>query len=320
MSIVEDASDSAPVLLAKFTDRLITADGEARAQVPFIALETLWFNTGTLCNLACKNCYIESSPRNDRLAYLTRAEARIYLDEASAMSPRPREIGFTGGEPFMNPDMTGMLEDSLAAGFRVLILTNAMKPMHHAKPALLDLQSRFPGQMTLRVSLDGYRESDHEELRGPNSWQPTLDGLTWLFAEGFDVSIAGRTIWGDSEEDARAGYGELLMELGLTLDVMNPARLVLFPEMDAAGDPPEITTACWGILNKSPANVMCATSRMIVKDKGASAPRVVSCTLLPYDADFSMGETLSQAARPVALNHRFCAQFCVLGGASCSAG
>lgn len=319
MSGPESASDIARPLPAKFTDRLITADGSARAEVPFIALETLWFNTGTLCNLACKNCYIESSPRNDRLAYLSRAEARSYLDEAVAMTPPPHEIGFTGGEPFMNPDMVGMLEDGLAAGFRVLILTNAMKPMHHAKAALVDLQARFPGQLSLRVSIDGYRAVDHEELRGPNSWQPTLDGLTWLFAEGFDVSIAGRTIWGESEEDTRAGYGELLMELGLTFDVANPARLVLFPEMDAAGDPPEITKACWGILNKSPANVMCATSRMVVKDKGASAPHVVSCTLLPYDADFSMGKTLAEAARPVALNHRFCAQFCVLGGASCSA-
>ena len=56
-----------PVLLdpAKFQDALVTAKGEARAHVALRALETLWFNTGTLCNLTCRNCYIESSPRND---------------------------------------------------------------------------------------------------------------------------------------------------------------------------------------------------------------------------------------------------------------
>jgi len=65
-----------PILLdpAKFQDALLTAKGEQRAQVGLRALETLWFNTGTLCNLACRNCYIESSPRNDRLVYLTAAE------------------------------------------------------------------------------------------------------------------------------------------------------------------------------------------------------------------------------------------------------
>ena len=50
----------------KFQDPDITADGEERARVALTRLETLWFNTGTLCNLECANCYIESSPRNDR--------------------------------------------------------------------------------------------------------------------------------------------------------------------------------------------------------------------------------------------------------------
>ena len=65
---------------AKFRDPLTTAKGETRATVALRALETLWFNTGTLCNLTCRNCYIESSPRNDRLSYLTREDVRAYLD------------------------------------------------------------------------------------------------------------------------------------------------------------------------------------------------------------------------------------------------
>jgi hypothetical protein len=40
---------------------------------------------------------------------------------------------------------------------------------------------------------------------------------------------------------------------------------------------------------------------------------------LPYDAQFKMGARLADAASPVKLNHPFCAQFCVLGGGSCSA-
>ena len=32
----------------------------------------------------------------------------------------------------------------------------------------------------------------------------------------------------------------------------------------------------------------------------------------------NLTRTLADAARPVKLNHRFCAEFCVLGGASCS--
>ena len=78
-----------PSLLSpeKFRDPALTARGEPRAQVALRALETLWFNTGTLCNLTCQHCYIESSPRNDRLAYLTRAEVRAYLDEIARDRP-----------------------------------------------------------------------------------------------------------------------------------------------------------------------------------------------------------------------------------------
>jgi hypothetical protein len=88
--------------------------------------------------------------------------------------------------------------------------------------------------------------------------------------------------------------------------------------MDVRADTPEITTACWGILGKSPEGVMCATSRMVVKRKGAAAPAVVACTLIPYDDAFELGATIIDALGPVALNHPHCSKFCVLGGASCS--
>ena len=73
----------------------------------------------------------------------------------------------------------------------------------------------------------------------------------------------------------------MFRELDLPLDAHDLTRLVLFPEMDEATDAPEITEGCWSILQKSPASVMCATSRMVIKRRGAEWPAVVSCTLLP---------------------------------------
>ena len=137
----------------KFTNPNVTAEGEPRAVVPFRGYETVWFNTGTLCNLTCQNCYIESSPKNDRLVFLTRAEVRLVLDEAMGLADPPAEIGFTGGEPFMNPDIIGMLEDSLAREFRVLVLTNGMKPMQRMKEPLLDLNRRWGARLTVREAV-----------------------------------------------------------------------------------------------------------------------------------------------------------------------
>ncbi|WP_235973707.1 radical SAM protein [Parasphingopyxis marina] len=298
---------------------MTTAKGERRAYVALDRLETLWFNTGTLCNLACKSCYIESSPINDALVYLTAAEVDAYLDEIERDGLGTREIGFTGGEPFMNREMIAMLESCLARGFDVLMLTNAMRPMRRFEGELLDLKARHGERLTMRVSLDHYTRAIHESERGGGTWDKAIAGLTWLSDNGFSIAVAGRHLADENDGSARQGYADLFAREGLSIDATDPARLVLFPEMDATADVPEITAACWGILDVDPRAMMCATSRMVVKHKGAERPVVAACTLLPYGADFQMGETLAEAGRDIALNHPHCARFCVLGGASCSA-
>jgi uncharacterized Fe-S cluster-containing radical SAM superfamily protein len=302
----------------KFQDPRVTLDCSPRAVVGLRGLDTLWFNTGTLCNIACLTCYIESSPRNDALSYLTLDEVTAYLDEIAALGLTTEEIGFTGGEPFMNAAIIPMLVASLATGRRTLVLTNAMRPMRRFERQLIELRDRYGASLILRVSLDHYTQAVHEAERGADTWAPALSGLSWLAENGFTIAIAGRRLGEESEEAARAGYAALFAELGLRLDVNDPSRLVLFPEMDATRDVPEITEACWGILHLSPDSVMCASSRMVVKRKGAARPAVVACTLTPYDPQFELGATLSEALGAVPLNHPHCARFCVLGGASCS--
>ena len=317
------------MLPRKFHDPDWTATHEARASVTLNRLETLWINTGTLCNITCRNCYIESNPRNDRLVYVTAAEVAAYFEEITRLQLGTREIGFTGGEPFMNPQFLAMLEDALIRGFEALVLTNAMQPMQRSKmkAALLSLNQRFGRRLQIRVSLDHYAQALHEVERGPRSWVKTTTGLDWLNANGFRLALAGRTCWQEGESAARAGYARLIAERGWRIDATSPSELVLLPEMQSQRDVPEITNRCWAILNKNPGDMMCASSRMVVKRKGSAQTTVVPCTLIPYDPAFEMGGTLADAARAdggmfaagaVKLCHPYCAQFCVLGGGSCS--
>ncbi|HEV2562876.1 MAG TPA: radical SAM protein [Rhizomicrobium sp.] len=308
-----------PLDPAKFRDPFITAKGETRASVALERLETLWFNTGTLCNIECGHCYIESSPANDRLAYLSAAEVEAYLDEIASLGWATREIGFTGGEPFMNPDILAMLQAALERRFDVLVLTNAMRPMRRFERGLLKLREEFDTNLTLRVSLDHYSPAIHDGERGAGTYEKTVAGIDWLAKHGFRMALAGRHFTGESDAELRGGFARLIAAHNWPADAYDPSQLVIFPEMDSQIDVPEITTACWGILHKSPSDVMCATSRMVVKRKGVIRPAVLACTLIPYDPQFELGETLAQANRAVALNHPHCAKFCVLGGASCSA-
>ncbi len=125
----------------KFRDPFTTAKGETRASVALRSLDTLWFNTGTLCNLTCANCYIESSPRNDRLDWLSVDDVRDYLDEIAREKLPTRLVGFTGGEPFMNRDIIAMLDLVLSSGLRAMVLTNAMKPLRKLRAPLLELKA-----------------------------------------------------------------------------------------------------------------------------------------------------------------------------------
>ena len=299
----------------KFNDPFITADGNKRAFIEAKKINTLWFNTGTLCNIECKNCYIESSPKNDRLVYLTFDEVKLFIDEAIDNNLKTKEIGFTGGEPFMNKDILKMVDYALEKKFKVLILSNAMKPMLNKKEELLKL--RHPN-LTIRVSIDHYNKTKHEEVRGKGTYDLMMKGLNWLSKNNFNFALATRLLWDESENNLRQNFQEFINTYQLNLDAYSKEQLVTFAEMDEKIDTPEITTDCWGILNKDPNDIMCSWSRMVVKKKGSKKPSVIACTLLPYDEEFDLGESLTNSLQKIYLNHKHCSKFCVLGGSSCS--
>ena len=305
--------------LEKFDNYLTTAKGENRAFVDMHQLDTLWLNTGTLCNITCGNCYIESSPKNDALVYMTYQEVKTFIDEIRDEEMATTEIGITGGEPFMNPDIMPIIEECLSRGFKLVILTNAMRPMMRHKDDLLKINEQYKENLIIRVSVDHFNPKMHEEERGLDTWDIALDGLKWLSNNSFNINIAGRTRWGEGEQELRAGYTELFKEHNIKIDANDQMQLILFPEMDEAAEVPEITTDCWNILGVKPDGIMCSNSRMVVKRKGAIKPAVIACTLLPYAEEFEFASTLKESTKRVYLNHQYCSKFCVLGGGSCSA-
>jgi len=275
--------------------------------VPLDRLETLWINTGTLCNLACTACFMESTPTNDWLAYFPRAGLQSLLEDLPATVT---EIGFTGGEPFMNPDIIAMLRLSLEAGKTILVLTNAMRPMQRHGDALAALVAAYPNRLAIRVSLDHHLPSRHDALRGPNSFAPTLAGLKFLAEAGAKISVASRTPWGETEAAMRAGFARLFTANKIPLNAENPADLILFPEMDSRSPAQKITAAALAAVPPEKP-LMCATSRMAVQRKGEPNIALTPCTLLP-------DQTVKSWSDPIELNHPHCAQFCVYGGASCA--
>ena len=300
----------------KFQNKKITAKGEARGKVPFHKLETLWFNTGTLCNLKCSNCYIESSPKNDRLQYLTRQDVLPYLTEIKELDLPVKLIGLTGGEPFINPHIFELLEEILRADLNVIVLTNGYRVLKRNDKKLLSLKNKYKEKLSIRVSLDHYSKEIHENERGKDTFVKTLEGIRWLDENHFSWTLAGRSLVGENQESVKLGYQKLLLDHGISHS-LDLEKLIIFPEMIMGEEVPEISESCWGILKVSKNDQMCATSRMVIRKKDDPSPKIQACTLLAYQNEFSLGQSLKESFKTVYLNHEFCSKFCVLGEASC---
>ena len=93
------------------------------------------------------------------------------------------------------------------------------------------------------MSLDHHTAAAHDAERGAGAFDKTMAGLRQLLDAGFDASVAGRTFVDEDENAAREGYRRAI---GTEIE---PDGV---PEMGAAGELPEITTECWGLLGKTP--------------------------------------------------------------------
>ena len=138
-------------------------------QVALNSLDTLWFQVGgTVCNLACTHCFVSCSPTNHTHEVLGLAEVARYLDEAARLGVR--EYYFTGGEPFLNPEMEAILAATLAVG-PATVLTNGLllDPARCARLKTLADASDY--SLDFRVSLDGWDAASNDPIRGAGTFE-----------------------------------------------------------------------------------------------------------------------------------------------------
>lgn len=278
-------------------------------------LDDLWF-IWSRCNLECAHCYVASSPRNDTLEMMTLDEIRPLLDEASRFGVET--IYFTGGEPFIHPEIIPILRRSLDHA-PVTVLTNATRPIERRWEDLSAIRRDHPGRLTLRVSLDHYEEEGHDGIRGEGSFRRTVANARRLIGMGLRVIITSTPVVFEGNpvtlEEAVAAYQGLFDG--------DPPEVKLFPSIIAMGA--EITRRGGApipaflsekVFRKAdPAAFQCHTGRTVQKIGGRI--RITPCPIVYDDPDFEMGSTLEESFRRLYLAHPACTSFCFRGG-SCT--
>src|SRR5437667_12578672 len=126
-------------------------------------LDDLWFQVaGTTCNLTCTHCFISCSPHNHNFGFLDLDTVQRYLDESVALGVK--EYYFTGGEPFLNRDMTAILELTLQYG-PATVLTNGTVFRDDWLARLRAADEASPYSLEFRVSMDGFSAAHNDAVR-----------------------------------------------------------------------------------------------------------------------------------------------------------
>ena len=295
------------------TEWKVDPNGNPRGYIQPRCLKELWFHTGTVCNLRCSFCFEGSKPGDNRLNFITRAEIEPFVQEALLFGAE--QFSFTGGEPFVIPEMVPILDYALDYN-PCLVLTNATEPLLNCLYQVAPLVKK-PFPLNFRVSLDHSVAEKHDAFRGSGNFELSLKTMGKLHRLGFKVSIARQGTAGEDSEAVNLKYRPLFAGVGLPEDT----PIVVFFEFHEPGshpDVPRITESCMTTYKTEDDRdqMMCSFSKMVVKQGGRM--RVYACTLVDDDLDYDLGATLSEAMDiRVMLKHHRC-YTCFANGTSCS--
>jgi sulfatase maturation enzyme AslB (radical SAM superfamily) len=291
------------------------ADVTQAPEVALSALDTVWFQlTGTLCNIACRHCFITCGPLEDRVPMMTAASVRAFLDEAERLGVR--EYYFTGGEPMLHPEFWPLCEDALARG-PLTVLTNGILIDVEAARRARALFDAARYSFDLRVSLDGMSAGENDPVRGSGTFETITAGIAELARVGLSPAITVvEHAQGMAAAEARLAFLAFARNLGLSHPRVKFLPLLRIGReerrthgyLDASGDPNgwRAQPLAADVLER----LVCSSSRLV------TAHGVVACPILLDAPGAQLGARLADSLAPIHLRWSTC-QTCVVEGLSC---
>lgn len=264
-------------------------------------LDELWFQVGgTLCNLECRHCFISCSPHNHTFGFLDLATVRRYLDESVALGVK--EHYFTGGEPFLNRDMTAILETTLGYG-PATVLTNGTVFKDAWLKRLQAAEDASPYSLEFRVSMDGFTPEENDPIRGPGTFDRILQGVRQLLEHGFlPIVTVTQTREDEDVSCLFAGFVELLRSNGYArprIKILPTLRIGAEAERQRGYlDHERVTPEMMSGFDQN--QLVCSHSRMVT-DRG-----IFVCPILIDAAGARMGATLAESLASFPLRYRAC--------------
>lgn len=235
---------------------------------------------------------------------------RGLLDEATAAGVR--DIVFTGGEPFLHPEMADIAGDALSR-FPATILTNGtlLTDRLVGRLAVAAGESRY--SLEIRISLDAPSEEENDAIRGKGSFGKALAGAIRLEKAGFLPIVTAVRFQEDDAPAALEEFEKLLRARGIRkprVKFLPVFRVGREEERSGGyGEPDKVTAEMLELLG--PDRLLCSSARL------ATARGVWVCPILVNEPGARVGDTLLETFRSFPLAYGACST-CLRHGAVCA--
>lgn len=289
----------------------------------------LFIYTSLQCNLQCHHCFVSSSPLNKTLDTMTLADLKPLLEEAKLLGVH--DIYFTGGEPFLNPEIIQIIDASLSVA-PVTIYTNATQPLNARLKELSEVTKKHKNKILLRVSLDHYDPEIHEVFygRGKGNFQLAIETAAAAAQAGIKVAIttqedihnnAGNEEVKHIFTNMFSGFGVQLSDVKVLPSIPQGEQLKRTQPISVG----PVSSEEFSASGTSRESLMCHVGRTLIKYE--EAVRVFPCTILippskasiPLFAKYELGRTLNESLeKEQPLDHPSCRAYCVKGKQTCS--
>jgi MoaA/NifB/PqqE/SkfB family radical SAM enzyme len=224
-----------------------------------------------------------------------------------------KEYYFTGGEPFLHPDLVPILEATLELG-PATVLTNGtlFKPLVVERLARAEAQSLY--SLEFRVSLDGASPESNDAIRGRGAFERTMGGIRLLLEKGFLPVVTVAQTWDDGRE---VGVFEDFVSMLRQAGYPHP-RIKIIPTLRIGAEVnrhrgyEESERVTEELLSDFDVSSLICTRSRVVTQRG-----VYVCPILLDSPDARLGASLSDSLGSFAISHGACFT-CYLGGSICA--
>jgi len=209
----------------------------------------VWMYSNYHCNLVCSYCLTDSSPQSPRRD-LSADRMVAIAGEAAALGFT--DLGVTGGEPFLRPDMVDVLL-GMSEILPTVVLSNAT--LFHGD-RLQRVAALAEHRVSIQVSLDRADPATNDAQRGDDNHAAVVAAIPRLVERGIRVRI-GTTLDPDDpvSDDDQAALCALHRSIGVSDDdhVVRPvvrrgraAASAMGVHATPADLPPELTITADG--------------------------------------------------------------------------